>query len=437
MRLVGGDSPHRALMAAVAGPQYHPDLHDMDDIHAMGSAIWGNISNNNTNNIADVRSNINREAANRSSGTSNDDAVDLESDDSDDSYVNIDGSAIPTNNNNNSNNNNAPSLSAMFSPPTHLMHRAGGFQGARNVAKDARRWLLVNVQDDGDFACHALNRDVWREELVENLSKEACTMHVMDSCETLKQTQAALFKRVHMSTNPEGQTYITRYKVEGYPHLAIIDPRTGALLWRKEGWTQVNPLTAEQFVEIASDFCSRHSFSKQPAPAKHGYNSSNTQSSNKRPIQELSEEEQLQAAIRASMMPENDEMDEEGTNDVDKSMENRVENEENDDDDAKPAALNSFEQEILALEVGDEPTSGNVARIQIRMPDGKRLVRKFQGDDSVKIIYAFVAQSNDEAKSGKAFELKAKFPPQDLLSSVDESISSCGLNGEAINVMWK
>lgn len=158
-------------MAAVAGPQYHSDLHDMDDIHAMGSAIWGNISNNNTNNIADVRSNINREAANRSSGTSNDDAVDLESDDSDDSYVNIDGSVIPTNNNSN-NNNNAPSLSAMFSPPTHLMHRAGGFQGARNVAKDARRWLLVNVQDDGDFACHALNRDVWREELVENLVRE-------------------------------------------------------------------------------------------------------------------------------------------------------------------------------------------------------------------------------------------------------------------------
>jgi hypothetical protein len=55
-----------------------------------------------------------------------------------------------------------------------------------------------------------------------------------------------------MTTNPEGQTYITRYKVSGFPHLAIIDPRTGALLWKKEGWTQVDPLTAEQFVEIAS-----------------------------------------------------------------------------------------------------------------------------------------------------------------------------------------
>jgi len=40
------------------------------------------------------------------------------------------------------------------------------------VAKDSRRWLLVNLQSDSDFACHALNRDVWRDELCENLVRE-------------------------------------------------------------------------------------------------------------------------------------------------------------------------------------------------------------------------------------------------------------------------
>ena len=65
-----------------------------------------------------------------------------------------------------------PSLSTMFAPPTHLMHRAGGFLGARNFAKDARRWLLVNIQSDADFACHALNRDIWGDELVESLVRE-------------------------------------------------------------------------------------------------------------------------------------------------------------------------------------------------------------------------------------------------------------------------
>ena len=65
-----------------------------------------------------------------------------------------------------------PRLSDMFAAPTHLMHKAGGFQGARTVAKDSKRWLLVNIQRDSEFSSHALNRDVWRDELVENLIRE-------------------------------------------------------------------------------------------------------------------------------------------------------------------------------------------------------------------------------------------------------------------------
>lgn len=307
---------------------------------------------------------------------------------------------------------------------------------------------MVNIQSDDDFACHALNRDVWRDELVENLVREGFILW-----------QA-------MIGSNEGQTYITRYKVTGYPHLAIIDPRTGSLLWRKEGWTQVNPLTAEQFVEIASDFCSRHSFNKLPMADRHAYTSgvpfgsAATESyskervgrprtaangNNKRPIHELTEEEQLQAAIQASMQGGDD--DEEEGDTVDELQGEQKSNAATNDNasssetgESKPSA---FERDILAMEVGDEPASGkNIARVQIRMPDGKRLVRKFCGSSPVKIIYAFVAQqqqsSSERAQNaGKAFELKAKFPPQDLFASIDASILSCGLNGEAINVVWK
>jgi E1A/CREB-binding protein len=66
----------------------------------------------------------------------------------------------------------ATRLSDIFATPFHLTHSAGGFQGAINVAKDSKRWLLVNLQSDSDFACHALNRDVWRDELCENLIRE-------------------------------------------------------------------------------------------------------------------------------------------------------------------------------------------------------------------------------------------------------------------------
>lgn len=66
-----------------------------------------------------------------------------------------------------------PKLSDLFAPPTHLMFRGrGGFQGARTAAKESKRWLLVNLQRDAEFSSHALNRDVWRDELVENLVRE-------------------------------------------------------------------------------------------------------------------------------------------------------------------------------------------------------------------------------------------------------------------------
>jgi hypothetical protein len=66
----------------------------------------------------------------------------------------------------------AVGLADMFAAPMHLMHKAGGFQGARQVAKDSKRWLLVNIQKDSEFSSHALNRDVWRNDLVENLIRE-------------------------------------------------------------------------------------------------------------------------------------------------------------------------------------------------------------------------------------------------------------------------
>lgn len=67
---------------------------------------------------------------------------------------------------------NIARLADMFSPPEHLIFKEGGFEGARNMAKDNKRWLLVNIQRDSEFSCHALNRDVWRDELVENLIRE-------------------------------------------------------------------------------------------------------------------------------------------------------------------------------------------------------------------------------------------------------------------------
>jgi len=312
-----------------------------------------------------------------------------------------------------SNRTNPKTLADMFAPPTHILHRAGGFQGARNRAKDERKWLLVNLQTDADFACHALNRDVWGNDLAEALI-----------------TSSFIFWQA-MNDTGDGSTYIQRYSVDAFPHIAIIDPRTGRLMWKREGWTQVDPMTSEQFAQIAADFCSQHSFDKPPTASAAGFRPNRP---TKRSVEDLSEQEQLEKAIRESQGLDV-EMDDDSHEDDDNFRDMNYDDEEVESDDevevipppaarlksdssnvenastsyfTTPTALptkppqrqKTFEEIITEMYVGEEPKK-NGATVQIRMPDGGKRVRKFNKEDMVKVIYAFVAQSNEEAKKGK------------------------------------
>lgn len=303
-------------------------------------------------------------------------------------------------------------LSDIFSAPTNIMFRDGGFQGARNSAKENRKWLLVNVQNDADFACHALNRDVWRDELVINMVQEGFVFWQTSDCDV------------------DGITYCQRYSVHGFPHIAILDPRTGRSMWKKEGWTQVNPLLASDFAQILSDFSSRHSFDQPPRaiPRRPEAGNSNGVASNKRPIESLTEDEQLQAAIAASMN------EEKGAENMHIDLTEDDCNDEKDDSSSQEDKKPSFNDILKSIEVGDEPKTG--PRIQFRLPDGKRIVRRFNADDKVLIIYAFIMQKVEDASSCTSFQLKAGFPPSDLLSKKENSISECDLSGAAVNVSW-
>eukprot|EP00541_Cyclophora_tenuis_P008639 CAMPEP_0116559596 /NCGR_PEP_ID=MMETSP0397-20121206/10487_1 /TAXON_ID=216820 /ORGANISM="Cyclophora tenuis, Strain ECT3854" /LENGTH=406 /DNA_ID=CAMNT_0004085389 /DNA_START=1 /DNA_END=1221 /DNA_ORIENTATION=- len=333
-----------------------------------------------------------------------------------------------------------PKLSSIFAPPTHLTYRGGGgFQGARTVAKDSKRWLLVNLQRDSEFSSHVLNRDVWRDELVENLIREGFIFwQTMDSTD-------------------EGKTYSQRYRVYAFPHIAIIDPRTGRSLWSKEGWTQEKPFDAEAFAEMAMDFCSKHSFDKGPvAPSQPPAKKPGAKTPSTRDF--MTEEEQLQAAMAASleagtdakcdndddedeyvMDDDDDEVEYLGTEDEmrDEASKQKSQPEPRPEPEPEPEPKKppSFIEALLSIEVGEEPSDGG--RIQLRMPDAKRMVRKFSSSDTVRTIYAFVAHSSEEAKGGKPFSLMSGFPPKDLEGSIDSTIGDCGLAGQAITVRWK
>ena len=144
--------------------------------------------------------------------------------------------------------NGKSNLSEMFSPPTYSI--PGTFDDAKSSAVASRMWLLVNVQSENDFASHALNRDLWKDEM------------------TIA-TIMSMFKFWQVSnSNPQGAVYVQRYKVTSFPHVSIIDPRTGRCCWSKEGWSMMNPLTPEVFLQIAIDFCDRNSYDRPPVAPK-------------------------------------------------------------------------------------------------------------------------------------------------------------------------
>ena len=220
----------------------------------------------------------------------------------------------------------------------------------------------------------------------------------------------------------EGSQFVQRYHVQAFPHISMIDPRTGRLLWKREGWTQENPMTAQAFAELAMDFCSRNSLDKPPqAPKPPSQQQSQSQSQSQSQHQQslpsdpdaMTEEEQLEAAVQASMMQQ---------------QPNSTDGNDDDDDDdevqfvghsaaearaatspvaptaaaatptattaaaAAPTPALSWMQDLWNVEVTPESTTdGSTARLSFRMPNGSRVVRSFSPSDTVQMVYAFVA----------------------------------------------
>mmetsp|Transcript_33108 Transcript_33108/g.78238 ORF Transcript_33108/g.78238 Transcript_33108/m.78238 type:complete len:359 (-) Transcript_33108:836-1912(-) len=94
-------------------------------------------------------------------------------------------------------------------------------------------------------------------------------------------------------------------------------------------------------------------------------------------------------------------------------------------------AAPSVEKEKITLT--PEPSKGTpeTARIQFRLPNGNRSVRRFLKSDLVTMVYAYVeSESNDNG--GSHFELRYGFPPKDLQPMRTKTIGDANLSGESI-----
>ncbi|KAM6989566.1 UBX domain-containing protein 7 [Tautogolabrus adspersus] len=162
-------------------------------------------------------------------------------------------------------------LADLFRPPIELMHK-GSFETAKDCGQLENKWLMINIQNVQDFACQCLNRDVWSNDAVKTIIRE----HF-------------IFWQVYHDSE-EGQRYIQFYKLNKFPYISILDPRTGQKM------VEWNQLDVASFLEQASGFLAEHGQLDGPSchapPAKRARSES---------LIDASEDSQLEAAIRASL----------------------------------------------------------------------------------------------------------------------------------------
>jgi len=341
--------------------------------------------------------------------------------------------------------NKSKKLSELFKVPYDIIFN-GSFQEAREKAKQDSKWLLVNIQEPSEFSCQVLNRDLWKNKDVKDLIK-----------------QNFVFIQYPI-TSREGQQYKQFYPFNEYPHISLVDPRTGE---RVKVWNEV--VKADDFVSQLLEFMIANNLNSSK-PLKTD-TSNEKISTNIKSYDTMTEDEQIRAAIEMSMKDQNkykndepitiddDDDDEyygdfveedefESTNnsqlddneDIEIRSDSKGKKEENKDSNSfeidpslsKDELCEKFHGRIKAI-VNPEPTSGNTTYIQFRLPDGKRMVRSFLVDDKVLALFEYIKGSIPEAKE-QPFDL-LNFR-ESLIDKINQTIHEANLEDSAISVSY-
>ncbi|KAM0270871.1 hypothetical protein ACHAQH_009282 [Verticillium albo-atrum] len=330
----------------------------------------------------------------------------------------------------------AQRLADLFRPPYDLMTTAE-WDDAREQGKEDKKWLLVNLQDNSIFQCQMLNRDVWKDNAVQQLVREN-------------------FIFIQYAKNSfDSQQYVTFYfpggsheNSDNFPHVAIVDPRTGEQV---KVWSGVPFPSAEDFHAQLAEFLDRYSLdaSKKNPVAKD---------TAKRPkvvdVDRMTEEEMLELALQNSMNTSGGSGGASGTasgsantprsNVVDPdalTKEARAATAEAEAAEAAAAAaVPPAAQSGFSLIASDKPHAEpendpkTTTRIQFRLPTGGRVIRRFSVDDPVRRIFEWLKAEPLEGKDGVDFELKQMPQGQDLLESADQTILEAGLKQGTVMV---
>lgn len=311
------------------------------------------------------------------------------------------------------NGTHARRLEDLFRPPYDLMARMT-WDEARTLGKEDKKWIMVNLQDMNDFNCQALNRDIWKDKAVKDLISENFIFLQYDK------------------DFPDAEEFITFYfpnqsheNPDNYPHVSIIDPRTGEQV---KVWSGRPFPSAGDFHAEVAEFLDRYSLA---ANSKNPVAKSTARKPKHVDVERMTEEEMLEMALRNSLEGASGSQGSSSTPnvhdpdaltkspepaDVGKGKEPEAPVEQN------PWAL------ISSTNPHTEPENNpaTTTRIQFRHPTG-RVIRRFNLQDSVRRIYEWLKAEPLEGKDGIEFELKKMPQGQDLLESLDATIADTGL----------
>jgi UBX domain-containing protein 7 len=324
----------------------------------------------------------------------------------------------------------AARLAELFRPPFELMTRLP-WEDARQKGKDELKWIIVNVQDPSIFDCQSLNRDIWKHEGIKETVKENFIFMQFDKDD--------------IRGNQYMQYYFPlRDSDAAYPHIAIVDPRTGEQVKVWSGPPVPKPM---DFLMQLHEFLDRYSLNvsvRNPVAKRKPEKSASID------VDKLTEEQMLDLALQNSLAngtvtgPKEHDPDDltKSIDDLEKgkgreatgsSIDLGAVNSNCNDStqSSNPSPFESISSTFPHAEPANDPAT--TTRIQFRHSTG-RIIRRFNVSDPVRRIYEWLKAEPIEGKTGVAFELKSM--GSDLVEKLDESIGDAGLKNGTVMVEY-
>ena len=311
----------------------------------------------------------------------------------------------------------------MYQPPWDLMFK-GDWEQAREEGREEQKWMLVNIQESSVFDCQILNRDLWKNPSV---------------VDTVKQNFVFL---QYSKEDVRAENYLQYYfhdheNKHSYPHIAIVDPRTGEQV---KVWSTEAPKPSDFLMQL-HEFLDRYSLSSH---ARNPVAKRKSEAQKKKSVTEMTEEEQLEQALQASLAGQVD-TEKLGVEDPDEltrsvgDIKGSASSEGPDADsmsivqngDETPAEASPFDR-IPSDRPHSEPEVGaDVTRIQFRHSAG-RTIRRFHTSDPVQRIFEWLKAEPLEGKQGVGFDLVSM--SKNLLETLEQSIGDAGLKNGTVMV---